>query len=104
LSLTVAADAATGASSLLVRPERLHVLAGDGTPDGDVNVVQAHVEEIVYLGNERRYTLDGPDGRKLIARRAVGEEDRGAVPGERVVVWWRVEDGVVIPNGWHEAP
>jgi len=97
LSLTLPAGAGRGRASLLVRPERLHVLAAGEVPEGDVNVVQAVVEDVVYLGNERRYSLVSADGQKLIARRHVGEQEDGRAPGEPVVVWWPFEDGVLVP-------
>jgi putative spermidine/putrescine transport system ATP-binding protein len=98
LTLTVAAEAPAGASTLLVRPERLRVVTGDRAPRGDVNLVEARIEEIVYLGNERRYTLVAGDGRKLISRRPVWDEDGGGTPGDRVVAWWRVDEGVLVPT------
>jgi putative spermidine/putrescine transport system ATP-binding protein len=98
LSLAVPSDAPHGNASLLVRPERLRVLAGAPLADAGVNSLDARVEEIVYVGNERRYTLVASDGRRLVARQQVGAETDGGGPGEPVVVQWRIDDGVLIPG------
>jgi putative spermidine/putrescine transport system ATP-binding protein len=98
LSLAVPSDAPHGNASLLVRPERLRVLAGAPLADAGVNSLDARVEEIVYVGNERRYTLVASDGRRLVARQQVGAETDAGGPGEPVVVQWRVDDGVLIPG------
>jgi putative spermidine/putrescine transport system ATP-binding protein len=94
LVLAVPGHAADGPSALLVRPERMGVGA---VPAGEVNVVEAVVEEVVYLGGELRYTLVAGDGRRLIARRPA--ETRSLPPGEPVTAWWRVQGGVPVPGG-----
>lgn len=98
LSLTLSSSAGAGSAALLVRPERLRVMADGCTPEGDVNAIQSVVEEIVYMGNERRYALVATNGQKLIARRNVADDDEAFAPGERVVAWWRVDDGVLVPT------
>ena len=93
-------DGATdGPGALLVRPERMGVGAvpADEVPADEVNLVEAVVEEAVYLGDELRYTLVARDGRRLNARRPAGTPS--LPPGEPVTAWWRVQDGVPVPGG-----
>jgi putative spermidine/putrescine transport system ATP-binding protein len=97
LSLRVSGGA-PGRASLMVRPERLRVVSG-APADPGFNSIEARVEEVVYVGNERRYTLVADEGRRLIARRNVGDDGDLELSDGHVVVCWRVEDGVLIPGG-----
>lgn len=57
---------------MVVRPERLRILRPDAHTQVEENTVEAVVEDVIYLGNERRYTLVAASGHNLIGRHQVG--------------------------------
>ena len=88
-----------GPVALVIRPERLRILGPEARPEADENAVEAVVEDMIYLGNERRYTLVTAGGHKLIGRHQVGVSGNAPLVGTKVLAAWRVEDGIVVPAG-----
>ena len=87
-----------GSGAVVVRPERLHVLADDRVPTTGQNVLEATVSEVVYLGSARKVALEFSFGGKGLVResvRAASSVERGA----RVRVGWAPEDSVLVPDG-----
>lgn len=85
--------------ALVVRPERLRILGPEARPGTGENAVEAVVEDVIYLGNERRYTLVTAGGRKLVGRHQVGGSGDAPLVGTKVLAAWQVEDGIVVPVG-----
>lgn len=83
--------------ALVVRPERLRILESEAQPGIDDNAVEAVVEDMVYLGNERRYTLVTANGHKLVGRHQVGVSGDAPLVGKKVLAAWQVEDSIVVP-------
>ncbi|MGB0386722.1 MAG: ABC transporter ATP-binding protein [Ardenticatenaceae bacterium] len=82
--------------SLVVRPERLYIYP-KSTKKNLVNTLNVTVKDVIYLGSERKYELETPDGLELIARHQVSD---GYQPraGDQVIASWGVERGVVVPT------
>ena len=86
-----------GPVALVVRPERLRILGPEAQPRIGENAVEAVVEDVIYLGNERRYTLVTAGGHKLVGRHQVGVSVAAPLVGTKVLAAWRVEDSIVVP-------
>jgi len=84
-------------TSLVVRPERMHVHPADAVPTNSSNSLRATVKDVIYLGSERKYELVLADGTMLIARHPVGYANAPTI-GETVLISWAVEHGVVVPS------
>lgn len=82
--------------SLVVRPERLY-LYPTSTKKHLINIINATVKDVIYLGSERKYELETPNGLELIARHQVSDGYQPR-PGDQVVASWGVERGVVVPT------
>jgi putative spermidine/putrescine transport system ATP-binding protein len=90
---------ATGAAAaLVVRPERIRIVAGDaGVPDG-ANAVEATVVDALYLGSDRKYGLTLSDGQKAAVREQRDEGRRQWEIGDAVRLLWSIEDGVLVAD------
>jgi len=87
---------ADGPAALVVRPEHLHVVALDSSPDGR-NAIEAAVTEVLYLGSSRKIELAMPDGHAMVVRESAGASGDWR-PGDRVRLEWSVDRGVVVPD------
>ena len=85
--------------ALVIRPERLRILSPEDRPGIDGNAVEAVVEDMVYLGNERRYTLVTSGGHKLVGRHQVVVSGDTPLVGTKVLAAWQVEDSIMVPVG-----
>jgi putative spermidine/putrescine transport system ATP-binding protein len=95
-TLRVAGQAAIeGAAVLVVRPERTRVSVA-AAPDG-TNAVDGVVEEMIYLGSARKLVVRFDDGRTGLVTEQAGDLTPVRV-GDRVLVWWRPEDCIVVPD------
>ena len=83
----------------MVRPERLRLLKPEARPENDENAVEAVVEGVIYLGNERRFTLVTAGGHELVGRHQVGMSGDAPPVGTKVLATWRVENSIVVPAG-----
>lgn len=92
----VSSQAGGGSVALVVRPERLRILDPEAQPGSDENAVEAIVEDMVYLGNERRYTLFTSGGQKLVGWQQVGVSGDAPLVGTKVLAAWQVEDSIVL--------
>ena len=97
-----AALSAGAAAALVVRPEQTRILGpSEHAPPGS-NAVDGTVDEVLYLGSDRKYglTLVGRPAR----RRPRTARSRRRTPGERgdeVRLAWAVDDGILVadPSG-----
>jgi len=92
-----AADAVAGGDwSACVRPERIALLGPGAKAEkpGD-NLLPGQVVEIINLGAEIHYAVDGPEGRLLVVE--PNREGPRARRGDRVSLRFRAEDCVVLP-------
>jgi putative spermidine/putrescine transport system ATP-binding protein len=83
--------------TVLIRPERMRLFPPEEVPQPDWNELAALVEDVIYLGNTRKYSvrLDNAEQR-LLARVQVGAEERSFEAGERVRVRWLPTDTVIL--------
>jgi ABC-type Fe3+/spermidine/putrescine transport system ATPase subunit len=66
----------------------------------DRNALPGRVEEVIYLGNTRRYVVAlAPGGRRMLARAQVGDAAAEFVAGEEVQVTWPVQAAVALARG-----
>jgi len=84
---------------LVLRPERLQLVAGDPAPD--MNHFAATVEGIVYQGDSFLLTARLGDGTEIALRDVVRRDTIAALPkpGERIVLGLNVRDTVLVPDG-----
>jgi len=91
-------DVASGAAAaLVVRPERMRVLADGATPDG-LNTADTTVDEVLYLGPDIKYQLALPWGQRISIREPRELDARELERGERVRIGWKVEDGLLVAD------
>ncbi len=83
-------------TSLLVRPERLEVTpVGNSIPQGH-DLIEAIVEDCIYLGNSRRVQARTPQGQRLVARTGVPRDPDGVAPGVTVHAHWNIADSRIL--------
>jgi putative spermidine/putrescine transport system ATP-binding protein len=87
-------DAAAG--TLMVRPEKIAVLATHPGADASRNVLPATVADMTFVGESRRYALQTETGAQVIAKQPhrAGETDH--LPGASVFLAWAVADTLLI--------
>ena len=86
------------AAALVVRPERTRLLdRGEGQPDG-TNTVDATVDEVLYLGSDRKYGLRLPDGQRAAVREQRDGGERVRASGDAVRLAWSTDDGVLVAD------
>jgi putative spermidine/putrescine transport system ATP-binding protein len=85
-----------GPAVLIVRPEDVQL---GSAPAGsmDANEVGAVVDQVVYLGSVRKLVIQFDTGDVGLVMEA--DTDSDVREGERVPVWWRIEDGLVLGCG-----
>jgi ABC-type Fe3+/spermidine/putrescine transport system ATPase subunit len=83
------------AVALTVRPEKI-VFADDVAVGGSRNEVAATVDEVIFVGETRRYRIRLAGGQHLVLKRQNRADVRQVGPGESVRVAWHVEDGRVV--------
>jgi putative spermidine/putrescine transport system ATP-binding protein len=86
------------AAALVVRPERIRLVdaASDGGPG--MNVVDATVAEVLYLGPDTKYQLALENGQRLVVREPREGSGRELQRGDSVRLGWSVEDGLLVPD------
>ena len=97
---------ASGAVTLLVRPERMSVIAGaDGASaspsletDSGRTAIAGRVEDVLYHGASTRWLVRAGE-RLLAVEETLPRNGDGPPPssGERVTVSWRHEDARILP-------
>jgi putative spermidine/putrescine transport system ATP-binding protein len=89
------ADGAPGA--LVVRPERMRLLAAGEDPAPDENSVEGTVERLVYLGSSWEVDVRLGDGTRIHVKQSAGAgQDVG--PGDSACVAWRVEHSTLLSD------
>jgi putative spermidine/putrescine transport system ATP-binding protein len=82
--------------SLVVRPERIRILAGDALPATDrLAVLDATVVDIVYLGAYRKVMLKLKGGGNGVVKETAGSWSH-VLPGREVQFSWPVENSVLV--------
>jgi spermidine/putrescine transport system ATP-binding protein len=86
--------------TVVVRPERLEVAAGDGSePASGWTAVTGRIRQGTYLGDHTEYRVQTDQAGELIVRlqNAMGASiGQGPGPGDAVVVRWREEANLVL--------
>ena len=91
-------DLASGtAAALVVRPERMRILADGGAADG-LNTTDATVDEVLHLGPDIKYQLALPWGQRVSIREPREADARELQRGDRVRIGWKVEDGLLVAD------
>jgi putative spermidine/putrescine transport system ATP-binding protein len=84
-----------------IRPERIKILPENSKPLADEISVRATIVDIAYTGANTLYTLEGPNGLRLVATR-LNQEMSGASQGldwsDKVLATFRKEHVAKIPN------
>jgi putative spermidine/putrescine transport system ATP-binding protein len=90
---------ATGAAAaLVVRPERIRIVADDAGVPGGANAVEATVADALYLGSDRKYGLTLSDGQRAAVREQRDEGRRQWEIGDAVRLIWSIDDGVLVAD------
>ncbi|HUF55733.1 MAG TPA: ABC transporter ATP-binding protein [Thermohalobaculum sp.] len=99
-SLTLAGppDSAAREQLLVVRPEKLRLLAAD-EPAGTLNVIEGMVREKVYQGESLLLYVDLPDGTSIATRQSTQREVLDRIPetGQPVRLGIDPQDTLVVP-------
>ena len=84
-----------------IRPERIKILPENSKPLAGEISVRATIVDIAYTGANTLYTLEGPNGLRLVATR-LNQEMSGASQGldwsDKVLATFRKEHVAKIPN------
>ena len=92
------AELASGtAAALVVRPERVRIVDGAVAVDG-LNVVEATVDEVLYLGPDTKYQLALGNGQRMAVREPREGSGRALQRGDQVRLSWAVEDGLLVAD------
>ena len=83
-------------AALVVRPERLRIIARTGDVPAGVNTIDATVTDVLYLGSTRKFELTLPDGRAAGVRQQLGRDDADWHPADEVRLAWDVDAGVLV--------
>jgi putative spermidine/putrescine transport system ATP-binding protein len=86
------------AAGLVVRPERMRILAPTDEAPSGVSVLDGTVDEALYLGSDRKYGLRLADGQHVTVREQRDGSERVWARGDTVRVAWSVDDAVLLPD------
>jgi spermidine/putrescine ABC transporter ATP-binding subunit len=84
------------AAALVVRPERIRIIEATGETLANANSVEATVDDVLYLGSDRKYGLMLPDGQRVAVREQRETDSRVWESGQAVRLTWSVGDGVLV--------
>ncbi len=98
-----AATAPSGPALLMVRPERLRIVDGNrrgAEADGEENLLEARVTEVIYQGDTFLVQAVLGDGSRISARGIAGAGSMARLPsaGDPVQFCLRVEDTVLVAD------
>jgi len=86
------------AAALVVRPERIRIIEAGHEIPADANGVEATVDDVLYLGSDRKYGLTLPDGQRVEVREQRDADSRQWESGQAVRLTWSVDDGVLVAD------
>jgi putative spermidine/putrescine transport system ATP-binding protein len=86
------------AAALVIRPERTQILAPTDAATPESNVVEATIDEVLYLGAERKYALRLGDGQRVAVREHRDGSERTWDRGDAVRLAWSVDDGILLAD------
>ena len=98
--LSDALQAASGAVTLALRPERIGISASGDFQQGDLTVLDAILLDNQYIGTDTRYTLRIADDTDLVARmQNVDGQDKASLEvGQTVKISWRLSSATVLDH------
>lgn len=82
-------------AALIVRPERVRLLAVNEAPVPEENTLSGVVADLLYTGTTRRVDVMLESGDRFLVRQLSTSDVQPAV-GDRVGLAWRVEDGLLV--------
>ena len=85
-------------AALVVRPERIRIVAEGGLVPAGANMAQATVDEVLNLGPDIRYELALEGGQRVTVRDSRSGEGNIHDRGDRVRVAWSVDDGLLVAD------
>ena len=86
------------AVGLVVRPHLMRILAPTEGAPPNATAVAGIVDEVLYLGADRKYGLRLADGQRVIVREQRDGNERVWARGDAVRVAWAVDDGVLLAD------
>ena len=95
--LTSSDTPAAGPVTVLIRPERIRLVAPDTAPAAG-NLLAARVAEVVYLGEDLQLTLEVDGGLRLSVNLKATVAEKALAPGTAVGAWIAREDVRVLPS------
>lgn len=91
-------EAARGADvAVVVRPERIRIVAGDERPAA-VNAVPGSVTQHIYFGSSRKVEVSLDDGSTVLVRESAADITPVA-PGQRIWLTFAPDNATVLPAG-----
>jgi len=82
---------------LAIRPEKIGFRdLSASAPQARLNVIEAVVREVTFVGEMHRYVLELAPGVMLVAKQQHRFLMKAHAPGERVMAEWHVEDSLVV--------
>jgi putative spermidine/putrescine transport system ATP-binding protein len=88
--------ASGSAAAVVVRPERLRIMAALGEVPAGVNTVPAVVTDVLYLGSTRKYELKLASGQGASVRHQLGGGEPEWRQGDSVRLAWDIDSGVLV--------
>jgi putative spermidine/putrescine transport system ATP-binding protein len=85
-------------AALVVRPERIRMLAPADEVPASSNVVEATVDDVLHLGSDRKYGLRLSDGQRAAVREPRDGAGRQWQRGDAVTLVWAIDDGIVVAD------
>ena len=86
------------AAALIVRPERIRILALADPVPAMSNAVEATVVDVLNLGSDRKYGLALPDGQRAAVREQRDTGGQQWASGDQVRLTWSIDDGVLVED------
>ena len=87
-------------AALVIRPERMRILARSEATSAGLSGVDATIDDVLYLGPIRKYELTTAAGQGAVVREQAGASGREWATGDAVWLAWAIDAGVLLP----EAP
>ncbi len=82
------------AVALTVRPEK--IVASENGLSPDMNVVDGTIEDVVFVGEMRRYVVTLPGGQRLVLKAQNRSGVQNFARGDAIRVCWNVNDGRLV--------